>query len=77
MLGEDAINVRELYFNYEIWVDRTKKPKKKIAYKHIDSYYSKEKYQTDTMYRSDYLVSNRRYLLMMIDYFSKYGWIVV
>ena len=66
-------DVRELYFNCEIWAGRTKKSKKKIAYKHIDSYYSKERYQTDTMYLSDYLVSDKRYLLTMINHFSKYG----
>ena len=70
-------DVRELYFNCEIWAGRTKKPKKKIAYKHIDSYYPKERYQADTVYLSDYLVSDKRYLLTMIDHFSKYGWIVV
>ena len=70
-------DVRELYFNCEIWAGRTKKPKKKIAYKHIDSYYPKERYQADTVYLSDYLVSDKKYLLTMIDHFSKYGWIVV
>ena len=43
-------DVRELYFNCEIWDGRTKKPKKKIAYKHTDSYYPKERYQADTVY---------------------------
>ena len=70
-------DVRELYLNCEIWAGRTKKPKKKIAYKHIDSYYPKERYQADTAYLSDYLVSDKRYLLTMIDHFNKYGLIVV
>ena len=69
--------VRELYFICEIWAGRTKKPKKKIAHKHIDSYYSKERYQPNTVYLSDYLVSDKRYLLTMINHFNKYGWIVV
>ena len=70
-------DVRELYFNCEIWADRTKKPKMKIAYKHIDNYYPKERYQADTVYLSNYLVSDKKYLLTMIDHFCKYEWIVV
>ena len=70
-------DVRELNLNYEIWNGRTKKPKKKIAYKHINSYYPKEWYQADTVYLSDYLVSDKRFWLTMINHFSKYGWIVV
>ena len=66
-------DVRELYFNCEIWAGRTKKPIKKFAYKHIDSYYPKERYQADNVYLSNYLVSDKRYLLTMIDHFSKYG----
>ena len=46
-------DVREINFNCEICARRTKKPKKK-EYKHIDSYYLKEKYQADTVYLSDY-----------------------
>ena len=70
-------DVREMYFNCEICAGRTKKPKKKMAYKHIDSYYPKERYQADTVYLSDYLVTDKRYILTMVDHFSKYGWIVV
>ena len=29
------------------------------------------------MYLSDYLVTDKRYILTMIEHFSKYGWIVV
>ena len=45
-------DVRELYFNCEIVIGRTKKPKKKIEYKHISSYNPKERYQADTVYLS-------------------------
>ena len=69
-------DVREIYFNCEICAGR-KKTKKKMAYKHIDSYHPKERYQADTMYLSDYLVTDKRYILTMVDNFSKYGWIVV
>ena len=55
----DKVNkdVREIYFDCEICAGRTQKPKKKMAYKHIDSYYPKERYQADTVYLSDYLVN--------------------
>ena len=36
-------DVRELYFNYETWASRTKKPKKNTVYNNIDSYYSQKK----------------------------------
>ena len=48
-----------------------------MAYKYIDSYYTKERYQVDTVYLSDYLVTDKRYILTIVDHFSKYGWIVV
>ena len=69
-------DVREMYFNCYIWA-RSKKNKKKMAYKHIDSYYPKERYQADTVYLSDYLVTDKRYIFNMVDHFSKYGWIVM
>ena len=31
----------------------------------------------DTVYLSDYLVSDKRYLFTMEDHFSKFGWVVV
>ena len=70
-------DVRKMYFNCDICAGRTIKPKKKMAYKYIDSYYAKERYQLDTVYRSDYLVIDKRYIWTMVDHFSKYGWIVV
>ena len=51
-------DVREMYLNCEICTGRTIKPKKK-TYKHIDSYYPKERYQVDTMYLSDYLITDK------------------
>ena len=48
-----------------------------MEYKYIDSYYAKERYQVDTVYLSDYLVIDKRYILTMVDHLSKYGWIVV
>ena len=66
-----------MFFNCEICTGRTKKPKKKMAYKHIDNYYPKEWYQPITLYLSDYLVTDKRYILTMVDHFSKCGWIIV
>ena len=74
-MGYNEKNVREMYFNCEICAGRTNKLKKKMAYKHIDSYYPKERYQADMVYLSDYLVTDKRYILTMVDHFSKYDWI--
>ena len=70
-------DARELFYRWEVCAGRTKKPKKTIAYKHIDSFRPKERYQMDTVYLSDYLVSDKRYLFTMVDHFSKFGWAVV
>ena len=49
-----------------------------MTYKHKDSYYLKDKYQTDMVYQSDYLVTDKSFFFKtMIDHFSKYNWIVV
>ena len=66
-----------MHFKCEICAGRTIKPKKKMEYKYIDSYYAKERYQVDMVYLSDYLVIDKRYILTMVDHLSKYGWIVV
>ena len=58
-------------------MEEQKKTKKKMAYKHIDSYYLKERYQADTVYLSNYLVADKKYILTIVDHFPKYCWIVV
>ena len=62
-------DVKEMYFNCEN-VLKVQKPKKNMTYKHIDSYYPKESYQADMVYLSDYLVTDKRYILTMVDHFS-------
>ena len=73
-------SARSLYFDWEIWGARRVKPKKNIALKHINSSYPKERFQVDMVYLSDMLLINfpdERYLLSIVDHFSKYGWVVV
>ena len=44
--------------------------------KHIDSSMSKESYQVDTVLLSNYVTSDGyNYLFIMVDHFTKYGWI--
>ena len=52
------------------------KAKKNIATKHIENHRAKKKYQADTVFWSDYLVGNtgQRYLLTIVDHFSKFGY---
>ena len=69
--------MQENYFIVEKFVLVEQKSKKTIAYKHIDNFRPKERYQMDTVYLSDYLVSDKRYLFTMVDHFSKFGWAVV
>ena len=62
-------DVREMYFNCEICAGRTKKNKKKMVYKHIYSYYPKERYQAGMVYLLDYLVTGKKYILTMVGHF--------
>ena len=72
-------SARSLYFDWEICGARGVKPKKNIALKHINSSYPKERFQVDMVYLSDMLINSpdERYLLSIVDHFSKYGWVVV
>ena len=76
MLGEDE-KTQESYISIAKFEPVKLRNLKRKFYEHIDSYYPKERYQADTVYLSDYLVLDKRYLLTMIDHFNKYGWIVV
>ena len=50
------------------------KTKKKIASKHIESHRAQERYQGDEIFLLNYLVGiiGQRYLLTIVDYFSKF-----
>ena len=71
-----ANDVRQMFYKWEFWIGHTKKPKKKIAYKHIKSNYPKERYQVDTTMLYDHIQADNRNLLTMVDHFSKFGWVV-
>ena len=69
-------DVREMYFNCEICAGRTKNLKWRWHTNILIAIFQK-RYQADTVYLSDYLVTDERYILTMVEHFSKYGWIVV
>ena len=71
-----ANDVRQMFYKWEFWIGHTKKPKKKIEYKHIESNYLKERYQVDTTMLYDHIPADNRNLLIMVDHFSKFGWVV-
>ena len=71
-----ANDVRQMFYRWELWIGHTKKPKKKIAYKHIESNYDKELYQVNTTMLYDYIPADNRNLHTIVDHFSKFGWTV-
>ena len=76
MLREDAKRRKIFIFNCEIWAGRTKKHKFKIAYKQIDIIPKKD-IKLILCACLTIIVSDKRYLLTIINHFSKYGWIDV
>ena len=71
-----ANDVRQMFYKWEFWIGHIKMPKKKIAYKHIESNYPKERYQVDTTMLYDHIPADNRNLLTMVDHFSKFGRVV-
>ena len=70
-------NIKDFYFKWQVWEITTTKPRRNVVVKHIDCSMPKERYQADTVQLSKHVMSdNYKYLLTMIDYFTKYGWIV-
>ena len=67
-------SVREFYFNCEICQQINHKPKKNVAVYHIPFPRPKERFVIDAIYLSDYIANEDRYLITMIDHFSKYDW---
>ena len=67
-------SVREFYFNCKVCHQINQKPKKKVAVFHNPSWRPKERFVIDAVYLSDYIANEDRYLITMIDHFSKYGW---
>ena len=69
-------DVRQMFYKWEFWIGHTKKSKKKIAYKHSESNYPKERYQVDTTMLYDHIPADNRKLLTMVDHFRRFGWVV-
>ena len=70
-------NIRDFYFKCQVCEISTSKLRKNAVIKHIDSFKSKDRYQTDTVQLSKYVMSDRfKYLFTMVDHFTKYGWII-
>ena len=67
-------SVIKFYFNCEVCQQINQKPKKNVAVYHIPSSRPKERFAIDAVYLSDYIANEDRYLITMIDHFSKYGW---
>ena len=67
-------DIRDFYFKWQVWEIRTTKPRKNVVIKHINSSMSKERYQVDTVFLSNYVTSDGyKYLFTMVDHFTKYG----
>ena len=67
-------DIRDFYFKWQVWEIRTTKPRKNVVIKYIDSSMSKERYQVDTVFLSNYVTSDGyKYLFTMVDHFTKYG----
>ena len=67
-------DISEMISRCEICGVRGSKPRKNIVTKHIERHRAKERYQADKIFLSDYLFGNtgQRYLLIIIDHFSKF-----
>ena len=56
------------------WQQRYQKPIENQTATHIESIISKERFVIDIVYLSDFVSTTHRYLITMVDHFSKYGW---
>ena len=67
-------SVRNFYFEWEKWQQRYQKLKKNQTVAHIESTRKKERFVNDVIYLSDFVSTTHKYLITMVDHFSKYGW---
>ena len=51
-------DIREFYFKCPTWEIKTSKPRKNYVVKHIESNYSRQKYQADIVYLDNYISNN-------------------
>ena len=66
--------VLNFYFEWEKLQQRYQKPKKNQTVPHIESTHPKERFVIDVVYLSNFISTTHRYLITMVDHFSKYGW---
>ena len=71
------VDICDFYFKSQIWEARITKPRKKEIVKHIYTYASKKRYQADTLHLSIYVSGDFKYIFTMVNYFTKYGLIML
>ena len=67
-------SIRNVYYEWEKWQHRYQKPKNNQTVAHIEPARQKERFVIDVVYLSDFVSTTHRYLITMVDHFSKYGW---
>ena len=72
-------DISEMIYRWEICGTRGSKPRNNINIKHKDFHKTFKRYHTDTVFLSDYLAKNtgQRYLLKIVDRFSKFGYAIL
>ena len=60
--------------NEKKWQKRYQKAIKNRAVTHIESTRPKERSVINIVYLSDFVSTTHRYLITLVDHFSKYGW---
>ena len=70
-------DIREFYFKCSTCEIRSSKPRKYYVVKHIESDYFCQRYQADTVYLTDYISNEARYLSTMVDHFTKFWWAIL
>ena len=68
-------SVHKFYFEWEKLQQRYQKSKKNQTVTYIESSRPKETFVIDVVYLSDFVSTTYKYLITMVDHFSKYGWV--
>ena len=66
-------DITEFYFKYPTYEIRTSKLRKNYVVKNIESDNTRQKYQADTVYLTEFNSNDTRYLFTMVDHFTKFG----
>ena len=56
------IDIRDFYFEWQVWETRTSKSRNNATVKHIESYKSKEIYQADIVLLLNYILDIFKYI---------------